>query len=63
MLVTQTFIKKLFEGDKGAEEERGAIVNIASILGKTGNPDLSVYAASKGGVIALSKSCAAEMAR
>ena len=63
MLVTQTFIKKLLEGDKGTEEERGAIVNISSINGKTGNPDLSVYSASKGGVIALSKSCAAEMAR
>ena len=62
-LVTQTFIKALLEGNQGKEEGRGAIVNISSINGKTGHPNMSVYAATKGGVVALSKSCAAEMAR
>uniref|UniRef100_A0A023GJG1 (3R)-3-hydroxyacyl-CoA dehydrogenase n=1 Tax=Amblyomma triste TaxID=251400 RepID=A0A023GJG1_AMBTT len=37
------------------------IVNIASILGKTGIPLLSSYTASKGGVIALTKTVAQEL--
>jgi 2-dehydro-3-deoxy-L-rhamnonate dehydrogenase (NAD+) len=41
----------------------GRIVNIASIAGKEGNPDMSAYSASKGGVIALTKSAAKELAR
>ena len=59
----QAFIKALLEEKKGPEEGLGAVVNIASLLGKTGHPDASLYAGSKGGIIALSKSCAAEMAR
>ena len=41
----------------------GRIVNIASIAGKDGNPDMSAYSASKGGVIAFTKSVAKEVAR
>lgn len=33
----------------------GSIVNIASILGFVGDPDLAAYCAAKGGVIALTK--------
>ncbi|XP_040064190.1 3-oxoacyl-[acyl-carrier-protein] reductase FabG-like [Ixodes scapularis] len=40
----------------------GAIVNIASILGKGGFPGLSAYTASKGGVIAFTKAIAVELA-
>lgn len=40
----------------------GRIVNIASISGKEGNPGNSAYAAAKGGVIALTKSIAKELA-
>jgi 3-oxoacyl-[acyl-carrier protein] reductase len=40
----------------------GRIVNIASIAGKDGNPDMSAYSASKGGVIAFTKSVAKEVA-
>ncbi len=40
----------------------GSIVNIGSMTGVTGNPMQSAYAAAKGGVIALSKSAAAEYA-
>ncbi|WP_420637810.1 SDR family NAD(P)-dependent oxidoreductase [Candidatus Poriferisocius sp.] len=40
----------------------GRIVNIASIAGKEGNPNLSAYSASKGAVIALTKSVAKELA-
>ncbi|KAG0425028.1 hypothetical protein HPB47_027772 [Ixodes persulcatus] len=40
----------------------GAIVNIASIVGKGGFPTASAYAASKGGIIAFTKSVALELA-
>jgi NAD(P)-dependent dehydrogenase (short-subunit alcohol dehydrogenase family) len=40
----------------------GNIVNIGSLVGVTGQAVLSAYAAAKGGVIALSKSAAAEYA-
>jgi len=41
----------------------GRIVNIASIAGKDGNPNMSAYSASKAGVIALTKSAGKELAR
>jgi 3-oxoacyl-[acyl-carrier protein] reductase len=40
----------------------GRIVNIASVAGKDGNPNASVYSASKAGVIALTKSLGKELA-
>lgn len=40
----------------------GRIVNISSIVGVTGNPGQGNYAASKAGVIGMSKSLAAEVA-
>ena len=40
----------------------GRIVNIASVVGVTGNPGQSNYAASKAGMIGMSKSMAAEIA-
>jgi 3-oxoacyl-[acyl-carrier protein] reductase len=40
----------------------GKIVNIASVSGFRGNPGQANYAAAKGGVIALTKSCAKEFA-
>jgi NAD(P)-dependent dehydrogenase (short-subunit alcohol dehydrogenase family) len=40
----------------------GRIANVASIAGKEGNPNASAYSASKGGVIALTKSLAKETA-
>ncbi|MCP4652327.1 MAG: glucose 1-dehydrogenase [Candidatus Omnitrophica bacterium] len=40
----------------------GKIVNIASIVGTLGLPDLSVYGASKGGMISLTKCLALEWA-
>jgi 2-hydroxycyclohexanecarboxyl-CoA dehydrogenase len=41
----------------------GAIVNVASDAGRVGSKGESVYAAAKGGVIALTKSLAREVAR
>ncbi|KAG0444308.1 hypothetical protein HPB47_013940 [Ixodes persulcatus] len=40
----------------------GAIVNVASILAKTGARQLSAYSASKGGVVSLTKALALEVA-
>lgn len=41
----------------------GRIVNIASVVGKRANPGQANYAASKAGVIGLTKTVAAEVAR
>jgi len=40
----------------------GRIVNVASVAGKEGNPNLIPYSAAKAGVIALSKALAKEVA-
>jgi 2-dehydro-3-deoxy-L-rhamnonate dehydrogenase (NAD+) len=45
------------------ERGYGRIVNIASIAGKDGNPNMSAYSASKAGVIAFTKSVGKELAR
>lgn len=44
------------------KQRSGKIVNIASVVGLCGNVGQANYAASKGGVIALSKACAKELA-
>lgn len=43
------------------KQKGGAIVNIASVVALTGNPGQVNYAASKGGMVSLSKSLAKEM--
>ncbi|BBM88393.1 3-oxoacyl-[acyl-carrier-protein] reductase FabG [Spirochaetota bacterium] len=40
----------------------GRIINIASVVGQTGNPGQTNYAASKGGMIAFTKALAREVA-
>jgi len=51
------------EGLKAMSKKRfGAVVNIASIVGETGNAGQTNYAASKGGTIAMTKSFAMESA-
>lgn len=40
----------------------GRVVNFASMAGKDGNPNLSIYSASKGAVIALTKAAGKELA-
>lgn len=40
----------------------GRIVNIASVAGKEGNPNMTAYSASKAGVIAFTKALAKEVA-
>ncbi|HPJ72714.1 MAG TPA: SDR family oxidoreductase, partial [bacterium] len=44
------------------KQRSGVIVNIASIVGLMGNAGQANYSASKGGVVALTKSLAREMA-
>lgn len=44
------------------KQRGGRIINIASIIGITGNPGQANYAASKGGIIAFTKSVAKELA-
>ncbi|MFA5138967.1 MAG: 3-oxoacyl-[acyl-carrier-protein] reductase [Elusimicrobiota bacterium] len=41
---------------------QGRIVNIASVVGQMGNPGQANYSASKGGLIAFTKTCAKEFA-
>ncbi|HEX2173979.1 MAG TPA: SDR family NAD(P)-dependent oxidoreductase [Dehalococcoidia bacterium] len=45
------------------ERGSGRIINVASIAGKEGNPNLIPYSTSKAGVIALTKALAKEVAR
>ena len=45
------------------EHGYGRIVNIASLAGKEGNPNMVAYSASKAGVIAMSKSMGKETAQ
>lgn len=45
------------------QRQYGRIVNIASIAGKEGNPNMTGYSATKAGVIGLTKSVAKEVAK
>ena len=56
MLCTQAVLPAMI--DRG----EGRIVNMASIAGKDGNPNLAPYAAAKAGVIAFTKSLGRELA-
>jgi 2-dehydro-3-deoxy-L-rhamnonate dehydrogenase (NAD+) len=48
--------------DAMREQRYGRIVNIASIAGKEGNPNMAGYSAAKAGIIAFTKSLAKEVA-
>ncbi len=60
--LTSTFIgcREFFKAAR--KKKFGSVVNIASIVGETGNGGQTNYAASKGGVIAMTKSFAIESA-
>ncbi|MGH7275509.1 MAG: SDR family NAD(P)-dependent oxidoreductase [Candidatus Rokuibacteriota bacterium] len=44
-------------------QKSGKVINIASVLGQVGLPGYSIYAATKGGVIALTRALGVEWAR
>jgi 3-oxoacyl-[acyl-carrier protein] reductase len=46
-----------------AKARKGAIINLASVVGQMGNAGQANYTASKGGVIALTKTTAREFAK
>jgi 3-oxoacyl-[acyl-carrier protein] reductase len=55
-ICTQKVFKHMMKARKGS------IINIASVIGLMGNAGQANYAASKGGLIAFTKSCAKEFA-
>ncbi len=59
-LVCRAVVSRLLAQDGAV---RGRIVNIASIQGKEGMPEAAAYAASKAGVMALTKTLGKELAR
>ncbi|MFH1260046.1 MAG: 3-oxoacyl-[acyl-carrier-protein] reductase [Elusimicrobiota bacterium] len=66
-LVLSINLKGVFNCSKAVvrpmfKQHSGKIVNIASVVGQMGNAGQANYAASKGGVIALTKTCAREFA-
>ena len=63
-LLTQAFARSYMENGGGAETGAGAaVINISSIIAKVGNMGQSNYAASKAGLIGLTKSSAKDLAR
>ena len=59
----QVNLKGVFLGCKHAiplmiQQGGGSIINMASVLGFVGDPDLAAYCAAKGGVMALTKAAA-----
>jgi len=67
MSVIEANLKSTFIGCRESlkvmrKKRFGSVVNIASIVGETGNAGQTNYAASKGGVIAMTKSFASEAA-
>jgi 3-oxoacyl-[acyl-carrier protein] reductase len=64
--VIQTNLKSVFNYGKAAAKAMlrtgGSIINMASIIGITGNAGQTNYAASKAGIIGFSKSLAKELA-
>ena len=62
--VNMTASMKLFKGVlRGMMKARwGRIINISSVVGATGNPGQANYAASKAGMVGMSKSLAYEVA-
>jgi len=65
--VLNTNLKSIFLVSKHVlpvmmEAKRGVVINVASVAGLVGAPEASAYAASKGGVVNLSRSMALDFA-
>ena len=61
--LTSTFLMSKFAIKKMLRNKSGKIVNIASVVGHTGNLGQANYTASKAGIVAMSKSLAIEYAK
>ena len=61
--LTSTFLMSKFAIKKMLKNKSGKIVNITSVVGHTGNLGQANYTASKGGIVAMSKSLAIEYAK
>ena len=61
--LTSTFLLSKYSIKRMLKNKFGRIVNITSIVGHTGNTGQANYAASKAGIVAMSKSLAAEYAK
>ena len=61
--LTSTFLISKFAIKKMLKNKSGKIVNIASVVGHTGNLGQANYTASKAGIVAMSKSLAIEYAK
>tara|TARA_Y100000590_G_scaffold453911_1_gene599785 strand:- start:8362 stop:9096 length:735 start_codon:yes stop_codon:yes gene_type:complete len=61
--LTSTFLLSKYAIKKMMKSKFGRIVNITSVVGHTGNLGQSNYAASKSGIIGMSKSLAIEYAK
>ena len=61
--LTSTFLISKFAIKKMLKNKSGKIVNITSVIGHIGNLGQANYAASKAGIIAMSKSLAIEYAK
>ena len=61
--LTSTFLMCKYAIKKMLKNKQGKIINITSIVGHTGNLGQANYAASKAGIIGMSKSMAIEYAR
>ena len=61
--LTSTFLMSKHAIKKMLKKKYGKIINITSIVGHTGNLGQANYAASKAGIIAMSKSLAIEYAK
>ena len=61
--LTGTFICSQLAGARMKSQKSGKIINLASLTGQIGNFGQANYAASKGGIIAFTKTIARELAR
>jgi len=61
--LTSTFLMSKYSIKKMLKNKYGKIINITSVVGHTGNVGQANYAASKAGIVAMSKSLAIEYAR
>ena len=61
--LTSTFLMSKYAIKKMLKNKKGKIINITAVVGHTGNLGQANYAASKAGIIAMSKSLAIEYAK